>query len=311
MVAERPDPPPRAPSPGYRPQPVPRAVRRGDDEVQFGLDPDRGIVLGGLSETEAAWLVSLSGHLTEAGLTRSGARWGVDPGRLSELVDLFRAHGLVVPDHVDRERHTGRVVVQGTGPVPALLRGQLRRCGVGQVEPAFLAGRPPDLVVLVAADAVPAHESRCWAGSGVMHLPVLIRGERGLVGPLAGRPGDPCLICLDLLRRDQDAGWPRLLSQLSAQGPEAHAPVCADPALATMLAGVVAMLVRAHLDNLPVPAGVTWEMALPSPAITARRWSVHPLCPAHSPSLGQAATELLRGRPRGRLRGTTTPASTS
>lgn len=291
--------------------PVARAVRRGDDEVQFGLDPERGIVLGGLTETESRWLVSLDRAASTIGLARSGARWGLDPVRVSCLIDLLRTHVLVRSGRRDRERRTGYVVVHGVGPLPTLLRGQLRRCNVHRVEPAYDPATPPDLVVLVAADAVPVGESRSWASSGVMHLPVLVRGDRGVVGPLAGRPQSPCLVCLHLLRRDMDPGWPRLLNQLTPPGHEARGPVSVDPALATTLAGVVATLVQAHLDGIVVPAGVTWETTLPSPTVTTRRWSVHPLCPAHPVGPGQAATGFLRGRPRGRLRGTTTPESTS
>lgn len=306
MVADHP-----SPHAGAWLHPVLRAVRRGDDEVQFGIDPDRGIVLGGLTETETRWLVSLAGAASEPDLVRSGARWGLDPARLSALIELLRTHGLIRTGRVDRDQRTGYVVVQGAGPLPALLRGQLRRCRVRRVEAAYVAATPPDLVVLVASDAIPAQESRSWTSSGVMHLPVLVPGDRGVVGPLAGRVETPCLICLHLRRRDMDAGWPRLLSQLTHPGVQTHGPVNIDPALATTLAGVVAMLVRAHLDGTTVPAGVTWETTLPSPTVSTRRWSIHPLCPAHPAGPGQAATGPLRGRPRGRLRGTTTPESTS
>ncbi len=269
------------------------------------------MVLGGLSETEVRWLLSLSAGPVRATLISSGLRWGVDPLRVIALADVLAAHGLLPLAEAQHRRRTGHVVVLGAGPVPALLRGALRRCGIGRVEPAFVPAHPPDLVVLVASDAILAHDSTSWAHSGIAHLPVVVRGDAGLVGPLMGRAAGPCLICLDLLRRDHDPGWPRLLDQLGGLAPAGGGPVRADPALATTLAGAVAMLVQAHLDCIPVPAGVTWEVVPPSPAVTTRRWSVHPLCPVPHADPGQAATELLRGRPRGRLRGTTTPASTS
>lgn len=289
--------------------PPARALRREGGAVQFGLHGDRGVVLSGLSHTESAWLLSLPTQPRSVDLDGSGARWGLAPQRVAELVALLHAHGLVRSEPPSRQARP--VVVIGTGPLPLLVRGQLRRCGLTVVGTSIRPCDPPELAVLVGADALTPHDSRSWAESEIVHLPALVCGGRAVVGPLVARAGDPCLFCLELARRDHDPQWPQLLSQLAPHSLEAGTSVQADPALATTVAGVVAMLTQAHLDGIPVPAGVTWEVALPSPTVTTRRWTVHPRCPVPHQPTGQAATGFLRGRPRGRLRATTTPESSS
>ncbi len=307
--AHHPDPPPTQVAGRLRP--TARPLRRGDGQVQFGVDPDAGMVLAGLSEAETTWLLSLrSARLPPA--VRSGLTRGLDPLRVAQLTDLMRAHGLVEtdPGQSPAPPQTARVAVLGRGRLHAQLCSQVRRGGTIDVPTEVSREDPPDLAVLLVSDAVPTHEAQAWARSGIPHLPVVVSRGRAVAGPVVAVPGSPCLHCLDLTRSDQDPAWPHLLNQLLGQRPDTG-PAPVDPALATMLVGLVDMLVQTHLDGLPVPPGVTWELALPSPMVTARRWPVHPRCPAPHAGAGQAATSLLRGRPRGRLRGTTTPAWTS
>jgi hypothetical protein len=269
------------------------------------------MVLAGLSEAETAWLLSLgSGRLL--GSARRSLTRVLDPLRVAHLTDLMCTHGVVETDRDEARptRRTSRVAVLGRGPLHAQLRAQVRRSGAPCVLTEVLPEEPPDLAVLLVSDAVPTHEAQAWSRSGIAHLPVVLSGGRAVAGPIVAAPGSPCLHCLDLARSDQDPAWPHLLNQLLGPGPDTGPPPV-DPALATMVAGLVGMLVQAHLDGHPVPPGVTWELALPSPTVTTRRWSVHPRCPSAHTGAGQAATSLLRGRPRGRLRGTTTPDSTS
>jgi hypothetical protein len=292
---------------GLRPLVTP--LRRGAGEVQFGTAPGSGVVLAGLTEAESAWLLSLRPGRSSRP-PGAGVAWGLDPVRVTALADLLRAHGLADVDRSPSAREGRSVAVLGRGPLHDQLCGQVRRAGVPLVTPALDPEDPPDLAVLLAAEAVAPHEARSWAASGVPHLPLVVSGHRAVVGPLVGRSGAPCLHCLDLSRRDLDPAWPWLLSQLLASDRQAQAGLSVDPALATTVAGLVGILVQGHLDGIPVPAGVTWEVALPSPTVTARRWSRHPRCPC-AQETGQAATSFLRGRPLGRLRATTTPESTS
>lgn len=258
-----------------------RPLRRGASEVQFGLDPEHGVVLSGLTEAEASWLLSLSRGAGWRGqpATSPARAWGLDPVRATRLVALLRRHGLLggggqLPA-TPRRRAT--VAVVGEGPLAARIRAQVRLSGVARVE-STLGGRAPEMAVLVVRDVVPGHDARAWATSGLLLLPVVVGETWASIGPLVGRPETPCLSCLHLARRDQDPAWPDLVDQL-ALGRRQEVPVRADPALTASVCGVVGMLVQAHLADTPVPAGVSWRVRLPSPQVVAHRWRVHPRCP--------------------------------
>jgi hypothetical protein len=207
------------------------------------------------------------------------------------LADLLRAGGV------------GQVSV-GVSAVNAVdheLRGDPasrgRRAG-GRLAGAAPAGqrpeqrtdmRPPvspDLVVLPVMGAIRADAGEPWLRRGIPHLPLVVQAHRVQVGPLITGGAGPCLWCMDLHRRDRDAAWPAVLSQLSPTWPlSPGAPVTLDSSLTALAVGTAAMIVHTCLDGQPVPVDVSLELALPWPAATSRRWFRHPLCrcsPGHA-----------------------------
>jgi hypothetical protein len=108
---------------------------------------------------------------------------------------------------------------------------------------------------------------------------LVVQGHRVQVGPLITGGGGPCLSCLDLHRRDRDAAWPALLSQLAPQGPFlTSAPVSLESTLTAMAIGAAAMIVHTCLDGQPVSCDLSLELSLPWPTIQNRRWLSHPMC---------------------------------
>jgi hypothetical protein len=236
----------------------------------------------------------------------------------STATAIAAAYGLAGDglDYVAR-RAAQHVVISGEGDLPAALADLLRAGGVGQVSvgvnalntvdhelggnleprgrsvngrlPAALRPGPtsdvcppasPDLVVLPVMGAVHADAGEPWLRRGIPHLPVVVQAHRVQVGPLiSGRGLGPCLLCMDLHRRDRDAAWPAVLSQLSPTWPlSSGAPVTLESSLTALAVGVAAMIVHTCLDGQPVPVDVSLELALPWPAAISRRWFRHPLC---------------------------------
>lgn len=285
-------------------RPCARPVRRAVDEVQFGLSPGRGIVVAGLSEAEVGWLISLAApRRAHAGvqqhapgvLLASAGGWGLSTGRARELLGLLRAHGLLVEDitvagsavqqQAGPERPAGgdqQVCVLGHGAVPEAIRGHLSGSGAVHVMDTFDVARPAALCLLVVRDAIGPRDRASWVRSGLAHMPIVIHHRRAVLGPLIGVEGrGPCLMCLDLTRRDRDAAWPLIVSQLGDAPVDGDADVSTDVTLTGTVASLTAMLVRAHLDGISVPTGVTWEVSLPWPFVTTRHWSRHICCVEH------------------------------
>jgi hypothetical protein len=133
--------------------------------------------------------------------------------------------------------------------------------------------------VLVAVGAIHPDAGEPWLRRGIPHLPVVVQDHRVQVGPLISRDAGPCLACMDLHRRDKDAAWPLLQSQLAPAWPlRPGAPVNLESALTSLTIGAAAMIVHACLDGQPVPGDLSLELSLPWPAILCRRWFRHPLC---------------------------------
>jgi len=204
-------------------------------------------------------------------------------------------------DHV-AARSTRHVVIGGEGDLPCVLADLLRAGGIGQVSvganavntmdlelrghragrpPATIgsASEPPDLVVLAAVGAIRPDAGEPWLRRGIPHLPLVVQGHRVQIGPLITGGDGPCLSCMDLHRRDRDAAWPALLSQLAPEWPLLPGtPVNLESTLTAMTVGAAAMIVHTCLDGQPVPGDLSLELSLPWPAILRRRWFRHPLC---------------------------------
>ncbi|WP_125776893.1 ThiF family adenylyltransferase [Antribacter gilvus] len=123
------------------------------------------------------------------------------------------------------------------------------------------AQRMPALDVVVVVEPHAAHPARYrrLMGSGIPHLPVVVREADVVLGPFV-RPGaGACVGCVDLHRADADPQWPVLASQLR-ETPEPPQ----ETTLAATAAALAAGQVLAQLDgHRPAMFGLSVEVALP------------------------------------------------
>jgi hypothetical protein len=207
-------------------------------------------------------------------------------------------------DHI-AARFTRHVVISGEGDLPCALADLLRVGGIGQVSVGAnavnaidleLRGRwvgqahtmtgsvtdlsaRPDLVVLAAVGAISPDAGEPWLRRGIPHLPLVVQGHRVQLGPLITGGDGPCLSCMDLHRRDKDAAWPAVLSQLAPGWPLLPGPpVNLESTLTALTIGAAAMIVNTCLDGQPVQDDISLELSLPWPMILHRRWFRHPMC---------------------------------
>jgi len=105
------------------------------------------------------------------------------------------------------------------------------------------------------------------------HLAVALREGVAVIGPLVPAAGGPCLNCLEMHRRDRDAGWPGGLAWLGDDDPE-------PSTIATLLAAVAFATAEAlaFLDGAtPETVGAAVEIAGPG-CFRRRSWPPHPGC---------------------------------
>ncbi len=197
-------------------------------------------------------------------------------------------------------------------------------------------GPRPALLLLVGHSGLDPRAGDPWRRRGIPVLPVVVDGGRVVIGPVVGTdPAMPCLRCLQLSRIDRDAAWLDALARAAQAAQAAQAPRLgpggSDDAagsieppglradVASVAAGVAAMVAHAALSGDPVPAGVSVEVsvaasvqvgsemrseagsavAAPWPRLDHRRWSRHPACPAHGPRPGRRPDEKPDGDPAG------------
>ncbi|GAA5118613.1 TOMM precursor leader peptide-binding protein [Haloechinothrix salitolerans] len=132
------------------------ALRRGNTEVQIGLDPRHAVVIGNLPPVVARLLRSLDGTATVAALTK---RAGRHAPVLRSVLDALTRRGLLtdartIPDRPNAARHEAAlwalrsgvahdafaqrlaqasIVVSGAGPITVAMAQLLAACGVGHV----------------------------------------------------------------------------------------------------------------------------------------------------------------------------------
>ena len=301
-------------------------LRRGNGDVQLGIDPSRAVVLRGLTEDQVTALESLDGtrDLPAALADHSG------------LLALLRRHGLVGPvhDHPDlpvelravlavesealgrttgpgdgyaalARRRRALVLLVGQGPLPSAVATLLRRAGVGTVRSGSLAvddlerervdsgaGPAPSLVVLVAPQAVAPGVAEPWRRHGIPVLPVVMHLVEAVVGPVV-QAGGPCLRCLDLTRADLDAAWPLLAGQLTRPVVGRPEEVGGETSLVAVTAGLASMVALAVLDRQPLPRGRSLEVSLPWPGVRQREWPVHRRCSCATADAVRAPADAL------------------
>lgn len=130
----------------------------------------------------------------------------------------------------------------------------------------------PDLVVLVSAHVPDAPAGIPLVQRGTLHLPVVVRPDEVVVGPLVVPGRGACLHCLDLHHRDLDPGWAQAVHLLRRDAGRVRQPGAAAGAV---VAGLVAILAGA--PQAPTRAGVEVHVE-GSGATRWRRWSAHPGC---------------------------------
>jgi hypothetical protein len=226
-------------------------------------------------------------HMTPAHMTpaqilrrRMGARVTISGrGRLAAPVAVALAEAGV--GHLDPD-------VPGAVTTAELPGGPLRAADVGRsrseaIAQAVLAVAPEtdthsvrrggaSLVVQLGFEQPVALLAASHVGRRQAHLAVMIRDGSVMIGPLVRSTGRPCLNCVELHRRDRDAGWPT---------PGVTPGNAVEPCAVTTLLAAAAFAAGEVLEFLdggtPQTLGAAVEISGPG-RFRRRTWPPHPGC---------------------------------
>jgi bacteriocin biosynthesis cyclodehydratase domain-containing protein len=245
-------------------------VWRTPHSLQLGVDP-AVIVIDDVTEAQEKMLAALAVGVTAAGLRLVA---NGNAAKRDELLELVAP----VLERAPEERPTREVTLCGGGEFVEILARALGSDAVHVTIVRELRDLPdtrPDLAIIVAAHVVAPAFHGVWLRRDVPHLAVVFSESASVVGPVVDPGTGPCLLCLELHRRDADPSWPAIATQLLGRGRAAD-----SPALLLESAAEVCRIVAAHGSG---PAGSgAGETSVRIDAASGERvttvWTVHPEC---------------------------------
>lgn len=241
-------------------------VWRDPFTIQIGIDPAR-VVIDDVGPTEERMLAALAVGVTRAGLA-------VVAETEAHLVDAFLdviTPALMAPT----ARYTGATVaISGDGMFADQCARLVGEAGVRVVRaagPALLVDTRPDLAVIVGRSVFPPEAHAIWLRRDVPHLPVLFTESAVHLGPTVEPGTSACLVCVELRRRDADAAWPAIATQLLGRAVRAEPPTLATEAAAAAARMVLERLEAGHGGRPGLRISIQGERSI-------LRWEPHPDC---------------------------------
>ena len=198
-------------SPMYRLSPNLPVVWTSATSIQVGIDPPRARV-DNIPDNAAPLLHALSEGTPASGLAMLAKVHQVSDNWVDHLVESLRP-ALTPPPTTPPVR----LEAWSTSPAISGLSALARVSGVELVVPeAITDGQMPtgDTVVLVADYLVHPRWADHLASENVPHVSVVFSDQTLTVGPLVTPGSTPCLVCVELHRRDAMAEWLEVSSQL-------------------------------------------------------------------------------------------------
>lgn len=254
---------------------------RTPTSVQIGVDPVR-VLLDEVTLTDERMLAALAVGISRPGLELIG--------RSETQRFLNQLEPVLLP--VRKSTAPRTVAITGAGPFVERLADALGHHGIEVLvasRPADFPQSTPDLAVAVGHYVVHPELRGHWLRRDVPHLPVVFADSAVTIGPLIEPGRGPCLVCVELHRRDDDPAWPAVATQLMGR----RAPLD-HGVLVNETVGAVGRVVLDRLAVGEAGARASVRIDAATGSRESRAWEQHPDCgcaemPAPSAQVGQEA----------------------
>jgi bacteriocin biosynthesis cyclodehydratase domain-containing protein len=247
-------------------------VWRDPFSLQFGVEPAR-VVLRDVSSAQERMIAALTIGVSEAGLALVAQAAGATAS--DAMLLLGQLGPLLAP--VVGLAPSPSIVLAGRGPTADRIVDSLTETGV-TVRRSL--DHECDLAIAVGHYVFDPELYGFWLRRDIPHLPVLFADGVATIGPLVEPGSGPCLYCVEFYRRDTDARWSTLASQLWGRRSSAETAL-----VSREVSALVARLALNRLEGGPTPAtGTATSLRLDARdgSIVRREWLPHPDCGCHS-----------------------------
>lgn len=216
----------------YRLSPNLPLVWTSATSIQVGIDPPRARV-DDIPDSAAPLLHALAEGTPASGLAMLARVHQVSDDWVSHLVESLRP-ALATP----RPARPIRLEAWSTSQAIHGLSALAKVSGVEMAVPETITNdRVPiaDTAVLVADYLVHPRWADQLARENVPHISILFSDQTLSVGPVVTPGTTPCLVCVELHRRDEMVGWLEVSSQLWGKTSPLHTPTNTAMAWALLL----------------------------------------------------------------------------
>ena len=241
-------------------------VWRTPTSIQIGVDPPR-VFIDDITQTQERVLAALEVGISESGLAM------IARGDTRSHREFMERLAPAMAQRVARER-VPSVTICGSGSfareAARLLTALHFEVDIDDADGSFVT--EPRIAIIVGHFVLHPRLHSRWLRQDVVHVPVVFSDTTLEIGPVVQPGNGPCLVCLELHRRDADPSWIAIATQLLGR------PVATESALmvAEGAAALCRIVVGALSKSAQTPTSLRIDVAT---GITSHHeWSAHPDC---------------------------------
>jgi bacteriocin biosynthesis cyclodehydratase domain-containing protein len=280
-------------------------VWRDPFSLQFGIEPAR-VILREVTAADERMIAALGGGVSRSGLDMIATSSGATEEDASALLRRLK------PILLSRETPppAPRVSIVGAGPTVERVASSLALERVQVSVRATPGDEECDLGIAVGHYVLDPETYGFWLRRDLPHLPVVFGDDTVTMGPMVEAGRTPCLYCLEHYRRDADASWSAIASQLWGRQASSETPLVSAEVAARVARTVLTRLARGPSSGRSMTAR-SFRLAVDSGEVTRRDWMPHPDCGCVAVPSDFSAGRPGNGSPTGSGRPTTVAVSTS